>query len=429
MGGFTRRRRLNAGGQGEVWVGEAPDGSEIAMKYLLLNGNASQREEDLRRFQREITCQSSLSHAGVLPILGIDVLSPEPHFIMPLAEGSLRDLLNRNPGGLGESTVVEMFGAVLEAVDYAHKEGVIHRDLKPENILIMNGKPVLSDFGLGRRMFSDSTTLTVTHAAMGTFAYSAPEQFTDAHNVDVRADVFALGRILYEMLTGNLAFHGIDLDSVPAQFRFLINKATNREVDRRFESVAEMLREMRVLGDEPQNLLAPAERATALMSEIAAGSLDQVSELGRVFLENGDDPLLYTQTLPGMPQSVIAQLATKEPDQFHDIIRRFDQYADGSFPWDYTDTLAIFLFAVYQSTMDFRVHEMVLERLLVLGYTHNRWFVRNRFVAAVQDALKRPENAPLVAEVLRNHPESHAFVRGSLLDLSLPSVVAEAVAA
>jgi serine/threonine protein kinase len=429
MSNFIRRRRLNAGGQGEVWVGQAPDGSEVAMKYLLLNGNDAQREEDLRRFQREITCQSSLSHDGVLPILAMDVLSAEPHFVMPLADGSLRDLLGTNPVGLEESNAVDMFASVLEAVDYAHKEGVIHRDLKPENILLINGTPVLSDFGLGRRMFSDSTTLTVTHAAMGTFAYSAPEQFTDAHNVDVRADVFALGRIFYEMLTGELAFHGIDLDAVPAQFRFLINKATQRDADRRFESVAEMLREMKVLGDGPQDLLAPAERATALMSEVAAGELDRVSELGRIFLENGDDPLLYTQTLPAMPQSVIAQLATKEPDQFFEVIRRFDQYADGSFPWDHTDTLAIFLFAVYQSTSDFRVHGLVLERLLVLGYSHNRWFVRNRFVAAVGDALKRPENAPLVAEVLRNHPETHAFVRGSLLDLSLPTIVAEAVAA
>ena len=428
MATFVRKKRLAAGGQGEVWVGEAPDGSEVAMKYLLLDGNAAQQAEDLRRFEREITCQSSLVHEGILPILGMDVSPFEPHFIMPLADGSLRDLLVRKPDGFAEEDAVDMFISVLEAVDYAHKEGVIHRDLKPENILMVDGRPVLSDFGLGRRMFSDSTTLTVTNAAMGTFAYSAPEQFTDAHSVDVRADVFALGRIFYEMLTGRLAFHGIDLNAIPAQYRFVVNKATQHDSDRRFDSVAEMLREVSLLGEESDDLLSPEERAKSLISEVAAGNLHMLSELGRVLIENGDDLLLYTQVLPLMPQTVVAQLATTDPDQFLEIIRRFDRYADGGFPWDHTDTLASFLKAVYNSSSDFRIHEIVIERLLVLGYTHNRWYVRSRFIDVVEDALRKPEYAPVVAQVLRKHPDALSFVRDSMLELSLPPIVAEALA-
>ncbi len=426
---FTRVRRINAGGQGEVWVGVAPDGYEVAMKYLLLNGNEAQKAEDLRRFEREITCQSSLTHEGVLPILGMDISSAEPHFIMPLADGSLRDMLSSNPHGFAQDVAVAMFIDVLEAVDYAHKEGVLHRDIKPENILVMDGRVKLSDFGLGRRMYSDSTTLTVTNAAMGTFAYSAPEQFSDAHSADVRADVYALGRVFYEMLTGRMALHGIDLDAIPAQYRFLINKATQQDPDRRFDSVTEMLREVSLLGNEPDDLLAPAERVTSLMSQIAAGDVTKLSELGRVLIENGDDLLLYTQVLPNAPEPVISKLAMLDPDQFLNIIARFDRYADGGFPWDHTDTLASFLAAVYRSTSDFRVHELVIERLLVLGYTHNRWYVRGRFIAVVEDALRKPEYAPVVAGVLRRNPDAVEFVRESLLELSLPAVVADALAA
>lgn len=429
---YTRIQKINAGGQGEVWLCEAPDGTRVAVKYLHLVGTQEQQDADRRRFQREVTCQSSLDHPGVLPVLGIELMGAEPHFAMSLATGSLRDRLplqTPTPHGLPEDDVWRVFTEVLEAVEHAHTGGVIHRDLKPENILFYQGRAVLSDFGLGRRLFSDSTTLTMTNVGMGTFAYCAPEQLANAKEADERADIFALGRILYEMLTGELAIVGMDLNKVPAKYRFIINKATQADPDRRFQSIADMQREVALLRDDASDLMTPADRATKLVAEIASGGVDKIDAFARLVMENDGDLQLFVQVVPMIPEAVLTQMAIRDPEQYWSFIQVFDRFADGGFGFDFTDTIARFLVAAYRASNDQRVHQLIISRLLVLGASHNRWFVRDRFIEVVRSALAQPHYAPLVAEALRENTWAVDFVRAHLRELSLPTVVRQALEA
>ncbi len=288
---------------------------------------------------------------------------------------------------------------------------------------------MISDFGLGRRMFSGSTTLTVTNAAMGTFAYGAPEQFTNAHAADERADVFALGRIFYEMLTGQYAFISMDLDLVPAKFRYIVMKATQNDPAQRFTSASEMQRELALLTSGGDSLLAPGERARELVQEVAAGVRMRVPQLARLLVENTEDLQLYLHVLPATPATVLAELAIQAPVEFREIIRAFDRYADGAFPWSFTDTLATFLKAAFRSTNDLEVRKRVIERLLVLGCSHNRFFVRAVFLEVVGEAFRDPVYTPVVAAILRDHPEAIDFVRDELETMSLPQMIIEVLAA
>ena len=353
-----------------------------------------------------------------------------PHFAMPLASGSLRQRIpiGASPAtGLPDDEVWTTFSEVLEAVDHAHSSGVIHRDLKPENILFYRERAVLSDFGLGRRLFSDSTTLTMTNVGMGTFAYCAPEQLANAKKADARADIFALGRILYEMLTGELAVVGMDLNKVPAKYRFIVNKATQPDPERRFQSVAEMQREFALLRDDASELMTPADRATRLITEIASGSVSKIDDLQRLVMENDGDLQLFVEVVPLMPESVLAQMALRDPEQYFGFMVVFDRFADGGFGFDFTDTIARFLVAAYRASNDQRVHQLIINRLLVLGASHNRWFVRDRFIEVVRGALTQPHYAPLVAAALRDNPWAVDFVSAHLNELSLPSVVRDAL--
>jgi eukaryotic-like serine/threonine-protein kinase len=429
---YSQYRKIDAGGQGEVWECLDNNFESVAVKYLFLIGDEESQLADRRRFQREVTCQSSLDHPGILPVISIHLEGARPHFAMPLASGSLRQRipLGASPAvGLPDDDVWTVFNEVLDAVGYAHSSGVIHRDLKPENILFFKGRAVLSDFGLGRRLFSDSTTLTMTNVGMGTFAYCAPEQLANAKEADSRADIFALGRILYEMLTGELAIVGMDLNKVPAKYRFIVNKATQPDPERRFQSVDDMQREFALLRDDASELMTPADRATRLITEIASGHAAKIDDLQRLVMENDGDLQLFIQVVPMVPESVLAQMALRDPEQYYSIMQVFDQFADGGFGFDFTDTIARFLVAAYRASNDQRVHQLIIARLLVLGATHNRWFVRDRFIEVVRGALAQPHYAPLVAAALRDNPWAVDFVSAHLNELSLPSVVRDALQA
>lgn len=106
---------------------------------------------------------------------------------------------------------------------------------------------------------------------------------------------------------------------------------------------------------------------------------------------------------------------------------KLDRFADGSFSFDFTDKLAVFLAAVYRSTDDLRVHELLWDRLLVLGHTHSRWFMRDRFIEVVRLGFTNAHYTPMVARLLRETPGAAESVRDAVEQLSLPVVIQEAL--
>ncbi len=189
-----RNQQLNVGGQATLWDASRMDtGSPVVVKELLYGANPERHEAEKKRFQREVRCQMMLRHEGIIPIIGVELDDSKPWYVMPRAEKSLQDSL-QPPAKLAEPEILAMMVDVIEAIEFAHSEGVIHRDLKPGNILRYNGRWVVADFGMCMDRFSNSTTLTQSNFGLGTIQYMAPEQFDSAHDVTEAADIPALSR-------------------------------------------------------------------------------------------------------------------------------------------------------------------------------------------------------------------------------------------
>jgi serine/threonine protein kinase len=170
------------------------------------------------RFLREIQITAQLQHTNIVPLLDSGEAGGLLYSVMPYIEGeSLRDRLmccGRMPVTEGVSITCE----VADALEYAHKRGVVHRDIKPENILISNGHAVIADFGIARAVeLAGGSTLTGVGLPIGTVAYMSPEQAGSAAQVDGRSDIYSLGCVLYELLAGRMAFTGPNLKSVLTQ--------------------------------------------------------------------------------------------------------------------------------------------------------------------------------------------------------------------
>jgi serine/threonine-protein kinase len=161
------------------------------------------------RFLREIRTAARLQHPHILPVHDSGVAGGQLWYTMPYVEGeSLRELLRREPQ-LPIEQVVRIGREVAEALDYAHRHGVVHRDIKPENILLSDGQPLVADFGVAKAVdAAGGERLTGTGMALGTPAYMSPEQAAGSGTLDGRSDQYSLACMLYEMLAGEPPFTG-----------------------------------------------------------------------------------------------------------------------------------------------------------------------------------------------------------------------------
>lgn len=161
------------------------------------------------RFHREIEIAARLTHAHILTLHDSGEAGGCLYYVMPFVEGeSLRDRLDREHH-LPIDEAVRIASEVASALDYAHRRSVVHRDIKPGNILLQDGSVLVADFGVARVIKEASgNTLTATGITLGTPAYMSPEQGSGDRGLDGRSDIYALGCVLYEMLTGAPPYRG-----------------------------------------------------------------------------------------------------------------------------------------------------------------------------------------------------------------------------
>ncbi|MGE0441026.1 MAG: LpqB family beta-propeller domain-containing protein [Gemmatimonadales bacterium] len=173
---------------------------------------------DVGRFEQEIRTLAALEHPNILGLIDSGTTEGLPFFVMPfIAGGTVRDLIGRETQ-LPVGQALRIAGEVAAALSYAHARGIVHRDIKPENILIHEGTALVSDFGISLLASGDATSrLTQRGVVVGTPYYMSPEQAAGERNLDARTDVFALGAVLYEMLTGEPPFTGATAAAVFAK--------------------------------------------------------------------------------------------------------------------------------------------------------------------------------------------------------------------
>lgn len=208
LGTYHLMSRIGRGGMAEVWLANQTTlNREVAVKVINdAKANGDDYDQDLaKRFEREAYSAARLDHPGILSVIDYGQADGYLYLIMPYVRGgSLYDLIKKRQ--LSFSRTVDIFGQLLDALKYAHQHQIVHRDLKPANILIReDGRPVIADFGIAK-ILNENVGLTQTGMAVGSPEYMAPEQFMG--KAEPRSDLYSLGVILYQMLTGQLIFSG-----------------------------------------------------------------------------------------------------------------------------------------------------------------------------------------------------------------------------
>ncbi len=255
-GRYRAVRRLGAGGMAEVWcVEDEVLGRRVALK--LLGGRYIEDPEFRERFRREAQSAASLAHPNIVGVFDRGEWDGTPYIAMELVDGRTLKQLVQERGPLDPGTAVNLTEQVLRALGYAHRRGIVHRDIKPQNVIVDGeGVAKVADFGIARAANSE---MTETGAIVGTVQYLSPEQ-AQGQPVDLRSDLYSVGVVLYELLTGQVPFDGeapvsIALKHVserpvpPGQLRpgippaleAVVMRALEKDPARRFQSAEEFI--------------------------------------------------------------------------------------------------------------------------------------------------------------------------------------------
>ncbi len=258
VGCYRLKERIGRGSAGEVFRALDPADHEVALKLLHRRWRGPRYAREL-----EILERASL-FSGVVSLLDAGSSARGPFLVFELAEGgSLRAHLRA--GKLPQRDALRLIAQVADTLDALHSEGIVHRDLKPENILLRaDGRPLVSDFGLAKDLDKEDGELTSSGSPLGTIGYMAPELLDgDRERLGPWTDVFALGAVLHELMTGELPFSGRTIleaarsikedelkpiPGVPPAINAAIERALAKEPGERFASGGELARALRAAG-------------------------------------------------------------------------------------------------------------------------------------------------------------------------------------
>lgn len=337
---------LGAGGMGEVYrARDTRLNRDVAIKVL---PEALARDEEFQeRFHREARTLSQIEHPHICPVYDVGTANGAPYLVMPLLEGdTLAQRLTK--GRLSVSEALRIASEIADALDAAHRLGVVHRDLKPGNVMLTRAGARLLDFGLAKRAPAPSSGETTIAAGgpvtsrgtiLGTVHYMAPEQLK-GRDADARSDIYAFGVLLYEMLAGRRPFDAGDtasliasilehpvaplstITTIPPRLDRAIHTAVAKDPDERWQTIRDFARELRWIKDDTQTI-RPSEHPAATGARISrrmwmgvAAAVALVAAVGvPLALNRGGGP-------PRNPRPVAVLMDSAHPQRVYDDATR-----------------------------------------------------------------------------------------------------------
>jgi serine/threonine protein kinase len=361
---------LGKGAMGIVYKALDPDiDREVAIKTIRFDliSDDEEKNELMTRFIREARAAGKLIHPNIITVHDVGKEADMTYIVMQYIEGlSLQNWITSRKK-FSASDVVKIMIQLCDALDFAHKNGIVHRDIKPANILLDHtGKPHICDFGVAH---VEMSTITQTGATIGTPSYMSPEQVM-GKKVDKRSDIFSLGAILYELLTGRRPFEGESITTViykivneeapsptearkgiAAEFGSIVSKALAKDPDSRYNSCSELaadLKRIAICSDETMAMTGIQESAFAMQPSkkkskkaalpialasaaivIGVGGFFLYQKLGdRTSLSEDTKPILV-ESIPFTPRSMFSVLEVFETES-DKMVKSFDKghYSD-----------------------------------------------------------------------------------------------------
>ena len=288
---YTVRELIGTGGMANVYKavvgpgGPVPEGTVVAVKVLR---QELMHDPDLvRRFKNESKAISLLNHPNIVKVYDVSVSDTLQYIVMEYVDGmTLREYLNERGGKLTSRETVHFISQILKALDHAHHNGVVHRDIKPQNIMLLdNGQLRMMDFGIAR--ISRAENQLSGGKAMGSVHYISPEQ-AKGDETDFTSDIYSVGVMMYEMLSGHLPF---DADDV---------------VEVAIKQISDKPRSLQELAPGvPRGLVEITERAMAKRPENRYASAAEMLEALNAYVENPEIVFNYTYLPDEIPEKVV----------------------------------------------------------------------------------------------------------------------------
>lgn len=375
---YTIIRYIDNGSFGKVWE-VRKDGKSYALKTC-----SSIEATDIKRFEREYRLMASLDNENVIKTYCIDTSGTEAYLIMEYAETSLKVAVEK---GLSIKDKFLFAIQTCKGGSFLHANNVLHRDIKPDNVLLKNGVAKIGDFGIGRFINRDTTTLTTTAETMGTFGYAAPEltQPGGFKNYCVETDIFALGGLLCNIFTDGALPYCINPKYVPNDIYPIIQKCTAPDSEDRYHGVEEIIRDLYAV------VVARESYTTMAQVYEARGSLsaeEMVSKILAIFQSSATVSDVVNNFI--VINKLWIKLVKAQPtigDLLYPIVRRiFEQDEHAWLSFEDIDVIGPMVINLFESSKDITTKQYLLK--MGIGYTvgYNRWApMRSVFERLIQN--------------------------------------------